>query len=89
MSKTIFRCDFLRSKIRDVCRTKKIIIHRSDSISTSVKLYERHKFLAEELFKMKQARQQNQPVRRSIFDHRSTMLFPLDRHSSAFVQNSH
>ncbi|CAF1123820.1 unnamed protein product [Adineta steineri] len=36
--------------------TNKIIIHTSNSISTSNKLYERRKLLAEELHKLKQAR---------------------------------
>ncbi len=44
-------CFFLRSNSSD-----KIIIHTSNSIATSVKLYERHKLIAEELFKLKQAR---------------------------------
>ncbi|CAF4599735.1 unnamed protein product [Rotaria sp. Silwood1] len=37
----------------------RIIIHPSNSIQTSVKLYERHKIIAEELFKLKEARIHN------------------------------
>ncbi|CAF4831644.1 unnamed protein product, partial [Rotaria sp. Silwood1] len=37
----------------------RIIIHSSNSIKTSVKLYERHKIIAEELFKLKEARIHN------------------------------
>ncbi|CAF3287761.1 unnamed protein product [Rotaria sp. Silwood2] len=37
----------------------RIIIHPSNSITTSVKLYERHKLIAEELFKFKEARIRN------------------------------
>jgi hypothetical protein len=43
--------------------SNKIIIHTSNSIATSVKLYERHKLIAEELFKLKQARIHNHHVR--------------------------
>ena len=77
------------SQFLDDPNEKKIIIHRSDSVSTSVKLYERHKFLAEELFKMKQARQQNQPVTllSSLLFH--SHLSPSGRHPSTPVQDSH
>ena len=71
------------SQYLDDPNEKKIIIHRSDSVSTSVKLYERHKFLAEELFKMKHARQQNQPVTRlsvpSLSDHSSPFQIVIHR----------
>ncbi|UJR09487.1 hypothetical protein I4U23_013725 [Adineta vaga] len=42
--------------------SEKIIIHTSNSIATSVKLYERHKLIAEELFKLKQARVHNHNI---------------------------
>ncbi len=41
----------------------RIIIHKANSVATSVKLYERHKLIAEELFKLKQARIHNHYVK--------------------------
>jgi hypothetical protein len=43
--------------------TNKIIIHTSNSISTSNKLYDRRKLIAEELHKLKRARIHNEYVR--------------------------
>ncbi|CAF1099861.1 unnamed protein product [Rotaria sordida] len=42
--------------------SQRIIIHPSNSITTSVKLYERHKLIAEELFKIKEARIHNHSI---------------------------
>ena len=39
--------------------TNKIIIHTSNSIATSNKLYDRRKLIMEELYKLRQARIQN------------------------------
>jgi hypothetical protein len=57
----MFSDEFLENEIL-LFRPDKIIIHTSNSIATSVKLYERHKLIAEELFKLKQARIHNQSV---------------------------
>ncbi|CAF1202832.1 unnamed protein product [Adineta ricciae] len=53
---------FNRSIDHQLHSTEKIIIHTSNSIGTSVKLYERHKLIAEELYKIKQARIHNHNV---------------------------
>ncbi|CAF3820120.1 unnamed protein product [Adineta steineri] len=65
--------------------TDKVIIHTSNSIATSVKLYERHKLIAEELFKIKQARIHNDNIiiNRSLYKILIENAFnPKNRHVS-------
>ncbi|CAF2064495.1 unnamed protein product [Rotaria magnacalcarata] len=51
-----------RSDDQESTLPKRIIIHASSSITTSVKLYERHKLIAEELYKLKEARLHNTSI---------------------------
>ncbi|CAF3420324.1 unnamed protein product [Rotaria socialis] len=51
-----------RSDDQESTLPKRIIIHASSSIATSVRLYERHKLIAEELYKFKKARIHNTSI---------------------------
>ena len=70
--------------------TERIVIHRSDPVITSVKLYEKRKLIVDELCKLRQARQKNQFVRIFFFVSRRKTSFNIsDCYQSIVVQNSH